>query len=195
MSRARKLTLAAFGLALLLSSLVIGAIVYREPLLCVRSPLQPADALVVLGGEPITRSSHAAMLISNGFAPRVFVTGFGDCEKNRQLLQGFGVQTNLVPIQVECASLSTQQNAEFTIPLLREQKCRRVILVTSWYHSRRALGTFRKYAPDMEFISAPAPQRRSARHDRRYAAAEYFKTAWYAVRFGVWPTFERSVKP
>ena len=32
----------------------------------------------------------------------------------------------------------------------------RVIIVTSWYHSRRALACFEHYAPDMKFYSRPS---------------------------------------
>jgi uncharacterized SAM-binding protein YcdF (DUF218 family) len=40
--------------------------------------------------------------------------------------------------------------------LLRQMGAKRVIIVTSWYHSRRALACFEHYAPDIKFYSRPS---------------------------------------
>lgn len=69
---------------------------------------------------------------------------------------------------------------------------RRVIIVTSWYHSRRALHTFRHYAPDMQFYSRPSyfgyPRAQWSRVGiSGYIRAEYAKLAEYWVCYGVWP--------
>ncbi len=70
-----------------------------------------------------------------------------------------------------------------------------MIIVTSWYHSRRALSCFRKYAPEIEFISVPAPRRGSESASQRFSfsafsptiAAEYAKMIVYAVRYRIFP--------
>lgn len=147
--------------------------------------MQPADAIVVLGGEPVVRVRTAAVLVSNGFAPRVIISGSGDCEDNGRLIEKMGVRTNMV--EVECDSKTTQENARFTVKLLREHGCKQVIVVTSWYHSRRALNTFRRYAPEIRFMSAPVERTKPWRYERSYIMAEYAKTIWYAVRYGIWP--------
>jgi uncharacterized SAM-binding protein YcdF (DUF218 family) len=59
-------------------------------------------------------------------------------------------------IMLECGSHTTRENAEFSIPLLRQIGAHRVIIVTSWYHSRRALMCFEHYAPDIKFYSRPS---------------------------------------
>ena len=156
-----------------------------EPILSVTSKLQTADAIVVLGGEPVVRAEYAARLATNGLAPRVIVSGRGDCESNRRVLVQRGVAVK--SIELECASRSTQENALETVKLLRAQKCRRVIIVTSWFHSRRALSSFRKYAPEIEFFSAPAPRTVLWKYERGYVASEYLKTVAYALRYGIWP--------
>ena len=170
------------GLMLLLAVILITC---PFQLLCVTSNPQPADAIVVLGGEPVVRAEHAADLATNGLAPRVIVSGRGDCQTMRDVLAKHGVRTNT--IELECASTSTQENALFTVKLLREHQCRRVILVTSWFHSRRALGSFRKYAPEIEFLSAPVGRTQPWRYERGYVASEYLKMVWYAIRWGIFP--------
>jgi len=69
---------------------------------------------------------------------------------------------------------------------------KRVILVTSWYHSRRALATFEHYAPEIKFYSRPsyfafarADWPRKGLSKRIYL--EYAKLPGYWVRYGVWP--------
>ena len=69
---------------------------------------------------------------------------------------------------------------------------KRVIIVTSWYHSRRALRTFQHYAPDMQFYSRPSyygyPRAQWSRAGiSGYIRAEYLKLAGYWVCYGVWP--------
>ena len=59
-------------------------------------------------------------------------------------------------IILESKSHSTRENAEFSIAMLRALGARRVIIVTSWYHSRRVLACFEHYAPDLKFYSRPS---------------------------------------
>ena len=152
--------------AVLILGLVVVLVTCVEAILGVTSKLQTAEAIVVLGGEPVVRAEHAARLMTNGLAARVIVSGSGDCEPMQDVLAKHGVRTNI--IELECASRTTQENALFTVKLLRAQKCRRVILVTSWYHSRRALSSFRKYAPEIEFLSAPVPRTKPWKFERGY---------------------------
>jgi uncharacterized SAM-binding protein YcdF (DUF218 family) len=173
------------ALAALVLALAIALVTFDFQLLCVTSRLKSSDAIVVLGGEPVIRAEHAARLATNGLAPLIIVTGNGDCENNRRVIIRHGVPTNHV--ELECTSRTTQENALLTVKLLRERKCQRVILVTSWFHSRRALGSFRKYAPEIEFISSPVERTKPWRYERGYVMSEYLKTIGYALRFGIWP--------
>jgi hypothetical protein len=93
-------------------------------------------------------------LFKQGVAPKILVSGFGDDVSNEHLLVRFGVPK--ADIIVEPKSRTTRQNAEFSIPLLHALGAKRVIIVTSWYHSRRALMCFEHYAPDIQFYSRPS---------------------------------------
>jgi len=152
-----------------------------------------ADAIIVLGGFGVPRAELAARLFSAGVAPRLLVTGSGDCEAMRDTLIAHGAPA--AAIVTECASRSTLQNALATVPALRAEKARSAVLVTHWFHARRALASFRTVAPEIRFSAAlvePDEARwRFGWEQRPLAAtlAEYVKIVWYAARNGVvvWP--------
>jgi len=67
-----------------------------------------------------------------------------------------------------------------------------VILVTSWYHSRRVLASFEHYAPEIQFYSRPsyfAFARADWPHKKveHRVYLEYPKLAGYWLRYGVRP--------
>ena len=198
--------------------LLSAALFFPQQVLCVDSGPVQADALVVLGGGSFERPIRAAELYRAGVVPRILVSGAGDGEENKRVLLSKGVPASA--IEVESKSLSTKQNAQFSIPLLRAMKAQdlgatphptlspngaereaggrgpaganRVIIVTSWYHSRRALHAFQHYAPDMQFYSRPSyygyPRAEWSKHGLRgYIRAEYAKLAGYWLCYGVWP--------
>jgi uncharacterized SAM-binding protein YcdF (DUF218 family) len=183
---------AAFAIFVFL--LLLGAVLYSFPekFLCVDSGPKTADVLIVLGGGLHERPLRAAELFKEHAAPRIIITGAGDNEINRQLLIRNGVPATA--IQVEGKSTTTHENAEFTIKLLRVEKVHSAILVTSWYHSRRALATFQHAAPEMKFYSRPAYLGFAASHVEwlrlgiaKRIRLEYLKLPGYWVRYGVWP--------
>ena len=163
---------------------------FSRQLLSVDSGNVQGDAMVVLGGETIHRPARALELYQKGAAPIIVITGAGDCQEVRIALAGHGIPENV--LQLECQSRSTQQNAQFSIPLFRAAGARRVIIVTSWFHSRRALKCFRHQAPDIEFLSRPTTDDLPRAHwpskyEHGWVLAEYVKLPYYWLRYGVWP--------
>ena len=144
------------AIALFLLAVVAVLLAYFNPqkLLCVDSGQVSADVLVVLGGGAHERPERAAELFKLHAAPRILVSGAGDAGFNRRILIANGVPADA--IEVEDKSLTTRENAEFSIKRLRAEKIRSAIVVTSWYHSRRALATFEHYAPEIKFYSRPS---------------------------------------
>jgi uncharacterized SAM-binding protein YcdF (DUF218 family) len=185
----RRLLAALFlcGLALLLAFALWA---FPQQILTVDSGPVKADVLVILGGGSTERPRRAAELFHAGEAPRLLCSGEGDCRSNQRILVNAGVPRTV--IEVECESRNTSENAQRTIALLREQGAKRIIIVTSWYHSRRALNCFERYAPELEFYSRPS-YFAVARSDWKpmgiegYVWMEYAKNLGYIFRHGVWP--------
>jgi uncharacterized SAM-binding protein YcdF (DUF218 family) len=174
----------------LLSLLALTAFLFPQQILCVDSGDVQADAIVLLGGGAGERPTRAAELYHAGVAKKIIVSGAGDTDDNRRLLVHRGVPASA--IQMERDSKTTKENAMFSIPLLRNLGAKRVIIVTSWYHSRRALRCFQHFGPDIQFYSRPSyfAYRRSDWSSERTARRiriEYSKILWYWFRFGVWP--------
>ena len=183
---------AVIGGILLLTPVAFVAYYYPEKILCADSGKNvSADVIVVLGGGvQEQRADHAAELFRQRAAPRIIITGAGDDEINRHILLQKGVPAGL--IEVEGDSTTTRENAEFTLRLLRAEKVQRVILVTSWYHSRRALKTFEHYAPELQFYSRPsyyAFDRADWPHHGcgKRLRLEFLKLPGYWFRYGVNP--------
>jgi uncharacterized SAM-binding protein YcdF (DUF218 family) len=180
----------AIALAVLVSgAAVAAAFKASEPLLLVRTSVEPADVIVVLGGDGPSRARQAASLYREGAAPRVLVTGIGDCENIRRYMVDAGVPWGV--IQVQCAARNTWENAVFSAPLLAAMGARRAILVTTWFHTRRALACFRQVVPQMEWMSVPVERKEAYREMMlgnqrgRMVLAEYLKIGWYSLRYGV----------
>ena len=175
---------------LLVALAAVTAFFYPEKFLCVDSGRVSADVIILLGGGSHERPERAAELFKVQAASRIIISGEGDDEINRQLLIQAGVPAGA--IQLEGKSRTTRENAEFTVKLLRAEKVRRVIIVTSWYHSRRALKCFEHFAPEIKFYSRPS-YFAFAREDwtrlgiSKRMRLEFLKLPGYWIRYGVNP--------
>jgi len=181
---------AVIGGSLLVALVTAVAYFYPEKILCVDSGPVAADVIVLLGGGQHERPGRAAELFRQHAAPRILITGAGDDGINRQLLLAAGVPA--AAIEVEGQSLTTRENAEFTLNRLRAEKVHRVILVTSWYHARRAQKTFEHFAPELKFYSRPAYFAFDRQDWTRLGVAhklelEFLKLLGYWLRYGVNP--------
>ena len=128
--------------------------------LIVRAEVQrPADAIVVLGGSStyIERTRRAAELFKAGDAPQVILTddnqrgGWSSAEQRNPYfverataeLREAGVPADRIKILPEKVS-STYKEALALRRYTAEQHLNSVLVVTSAYHSRRALWTLRQ---------------------------------------------------
>jgi uncharacterized SAM-binding protein YcdF (DUF218 family) len=186
--RLRKIAIISFVLLLLLAAILY---FWPQPFLCVDSGPAKADVIIVLGGgdDVHERVIRAAEFYNLHAAPRVLVTGFGDAAMNRRILIRLGVPaTNIL---VESKSKTTRENAEFSAKILQAQNLHSAIIVTSWYHSRRALKTFEHYGPNFQFYSRPSyflyRRARWTRNFFRHVYWEYVKLPGYWVAYGVCP--------
>lgn len=171
-------------------ALYLGALSAAEPLFELRTPIAPVDVIVVLGGDGPSRAAKAAAVYRTLAAsePRVLISGDVDCLDIAKLMVDGGVPPER--IVVECSSRNTWENAKFSTPLLAEMGARSAILVTSWFHVRRAAGCFTALNPEIRWASTPVERHRSLWEiawdiEGREAAKEYLKVAWYALRYGL----------
>ena len=138
-------------------------------------PLDPvsapyADAIVLLGGgldipipprkTPQLKSGsdrlwQAAQLYNAGRAPYLLIAGGnvfpfpnfeGEARYIAEVLIAWGVPRE--NILFESDSRTTHQNAANIAPILNDLEVRTILLVTSAYHMKRSLGTFRQQLPD-----------------------------------------------
>lgn len=163
--------------------------------LVVSVPMEKADALIVLGGEPLARPQEAARLYRQGVAPKVFVTGLGDAARNRQILMASGVPGSVITMETKATSTFT--NATLLKPLLEAAGVHTALIITSPFHTRRALATFQKVIPGISFGVTEASiswwKRKEGRGDvNRFAIVEFIKTLEYWLFYGVSPFYTIS---
>ncbi|HEX3100186.1 MAG TPA: YdcF family protein [Pyrinomonadaceae bacterium] len=170
MNRRLKIAIAlvvfAIGWVLLAPSLAVYLIVEK--------PLEHADAIMVLSGSAVykERTQKASELYKQGVAPRIFITddgeraGWSRAEKTNpsfvELEQRELVSNGVAPdsITVLPGQVSgTDQEAKALAEEVAARPVKSVLIVTSAYHTRRALRTFEKIlgGKDVEIGIAYAP--------------------------------------
>jgi uncharacterized SAM-binding protein YcdF (DUF218 family) len=121
---------------------------------------QTADAVLVLAGDGYGhRILRGAELVRQGFAPRAFVSGplgfYGSHECDLAIpfavARGYP-ESYFVPLANQARS--TREEARLTVPELRRRGVRKLLLVTSDYHTRRAGTIFRNLASGMTIVVA-----------------------------------------
>ncbi|MBK8227025.1 MAG: YdcF family protein [Flavobacteriales bacterium] len=165
-------------------------------------PLAQADAIVVLGGAPIERAPVGSQLLRAGWAPRLLFTG-GITDERLQL---YGIARTEAALGLDAALLdsaqrgqavllevgtSTQEEAIAVRDFAVENSLRKVIVVTTEFHTRRAGKVFRKaLAPagvEVLVRAAPGKDYDAARWWESEAGMimvnnECMKTLYYALK-------------
>jgi len=173
-----------------------GALARRDAtarFLVTEDPPAVSDAVVVLAGDPgYERTATAARLVLAGQARLLVLTGGepgpGDSAASlRERAVALGVPPDR--IRLEATSHSTRDAMLAVAPLLRAERARSVIVVTSPYHQRRAAAAARRAWPGVLVRSRPAspaawrPQGWwSDSASRRVVIGEYVKLAYYWAR-------------
>ncbi len=123
-------------------------------------PLTPADVIIALGGDSrCHREKKASELYQQGIGRRLIVSGVpsawgvhtGDAAK--QYLVSLGIPPSDIIVLHD--SWNTRREAIDVAALMRSNGWNSGIVVTSAFHSRRALYTFERYAPGFSFRSVP----------------------------------------
>ena len=150
-----------------LTTLIVGAPLESEFLVDGRVPevetFPEAEAIVLLGGgmgvdtnlssyaeiaSSADRVWQAARLYKAGKAPEIISTGFCPKESTLPFLKDLGLQD-------DCVMLVFARNTEEEAKAVKKLGFKKVLLVTSAWHMKRARLMFEKYAPDVEVVCAP----------------------------------------
>jgi uncharacterized SAM-binding protein YcdF (DUF218 family) len=119
-----------------------------------------ADVIVALGGDKrCGREKRAAELYQQKLGNKVIVSGVQYAwgihtgEAAKRYVIGLGVPERDVLVIRD--AWNTRAEARVLDSLMREQGWRTAIIVTSPFHSRRALYTVERLSPDLTFYSSP----------------------------------------
>ena len=171
-------------------------------LLIVEKP-RKADVIVVIGGEGNLRVKRGLQLLREGYAPRLVITahaslglyGWTEADLAWQFVQKLDPSlaqfTSVVSMTPNC----TWEEAAQLQGFLSEIRARSALLVTSDYHTRRALSIFRRMLPgvDCGIIGVPGPDRFGIlwwqhREWAKCAFDEWFRLLW-------WLAVDRWIRP
>jgi len=147
-----------------------------------------ADLIVVLGGDWYgNRIRRGAELARQGYAAKVLVSGPGNYYglAEADLAIPFAARHGYPAdwfIAFPVDGNSTFEEAREVVVELRRRGVRRVLIVTSDYHTRRAGRIFRSRAPDLEIRMVAA------------ADAHFRAESWWRHREGRKTMFYESVK-
>jgi uncharacterized SAM-binding protein YcdF (DUF218 family) len=175
-------------LALLMFAMLVTAVyLVRHPLMRLAGDWwevddrpERADAIVVLGDDNFggERAVRAAQLFRGGMAPMVVASGrllrpyAGIAELIERDLQAQGVPANAI-LRFPQRAANTREEAQALRDLVASRGWRRVLVVTSNYHTRRARYIFRKvFPPQVSVLIISAPD------------SDYDADRWWETRQG-----------
>ena len=145
-----------------------------------------ADAIVALTGGK-GRVEAGLGLLRSGRAPTLVLSGVDrDAAVDTIFLNGIKAKEK-ENIILEKDSTTTYENALYVRRIAEEKGFKSMILLTSWYHMKRARYAFSRVMKD-EFVIYEEIVPRSETEGRAFSGAtavlpEFFKYYWYALRF------------
>jgi hypothetical protein len=173
--------MAAVGGAVLL--ITLGANAGR--MLVVDAP-EPADMILVLAGETDRRPARGLQLLDQGYGRSVMIDvpatamiyNFSQVDLAQKYVQGLpqAPAVRICPI----VGLSTRDEAHDVEKCLAGMEGRRILIVTSEYHTRRALSIFRHEIRGKYFSMA------AARDEREFGTAWWKRRQWAKTLLAEW---------
>ena len=147
-----------------LISVLLLAFAFNAGRILVIDAPQRSDVIVVLAGETDRRPEHALDLLRRGYAKRMLIDvpsddkffGISELELAQKYVDTLpeSASIRLCPI----SALSTKEETHDVEKCLTPQDGSRILIVTSDFHTRRALSIFRHELPDKSFSVAAARQ-------------------------------------
>jgi DUF218 domain len=163
-----------------LGGLLVGLAAKAGSFLVVDAP-RPSDVIVVLAGETDHRPARALQLLAQGFGLRIVL----DVPTNSKVYEFTTIQlaqryvedlpqaraVSICPID----GLSTRDEAKDAEKCLAHEGTGRVLIVTSDFHTRRALSIFRREIPGHEYAVAASRDQQEF-GDRWWTHRQWAKT-------------------
>jgi DUF218 domain len=153
---------------------------------------EPSDIILVLAGETDHRPAKAIEMLHRGYGRRVLldvpaeakIFGFTDIQLAQAYVRDLhdAGSVDICPIK----GLSTKAESHDVLGCLSHEQGSRILIVTSDYHSRRALDIFQHEIPGKHFSVAAAyddhefgPRWWTHREWAKTCFAEWAKTIWW----------------
>jgi len=148
------------GFAIVCALGVIGIFAAKSGTYLVVNQPQRSDVIVVLAGETDRRPARALQLFDQGYARRIVldvpsnakIYDFTQIELAEKYVQSLpqSAVVSVCPID----GLSTKEEAKDVATCLGREKFETVLIVTSDFHTRRALSVFRRELPQYRYSVA-----------------------------------------
>lgn len=168
----------------------------------VQTKIAKADIIVVLAGGGPERLCHGMELFKRGLAPELWYTGDKPLETRSDFMDSeqalnFALRSGVPKEKIKLLpSTSTFEDGKSIAALVKEKKIKSVIIVTSWYHTRRTANVITHFIADTNisvYISSstnlPFSPDNWWRDEEGLVAVnnEMIKTALYWRRYGLMP--------
>jgi len=168
-----------------LAGLSVGLAAKAGSFLVVEAP-RPSDVILVLAGETDRRPERALQLLAQGYGRRVVL----DVPTNLKLYEFTQIQLaqkyvedlpqrasiSVCPID----GLSTKDESKDAQKCLAREGGKSVLIVTSDYHTRRALSVFRREVPGQQYSVA------AARDGEQFGATWWTHRQWAKTLVDEW---------
>jgi len=178
MQKVRTVLIVVLTLCLLFSMTSGGFLVVNNP--------QHADVIVVLAGETFRRPNRGLELLSQNYAPKMLldvpavemIYGQNAVDMAQNYLQELPQSQALAVCPIY--GLSTKTEAEDVMRCLQPLGAGSVLVVTSDYHTRRALSTFQHELPGYRVYVA------AARDPGQFNVKWWNRRQWAKLNFDEW---------
>lgn len=173
-------------LRLAIAAVVLTVLLARSGSYLIVDNPQKADAILVLAGETERRPSRGVELLRQGYAPRLILDvpanpryyGMSQPALAQKFIDSLPEASRITVCPI--TGLSTKEESQNAASCLTTSGVHSVLLVTSDFHTRRALSIFRHAMPAVSFSV-------SAVNDPRQFSAEWWKRRqWSKVNFEEW---------
>jgi uncharacterized SAM-binding protein YcdF (DUF218 family) len=178
MKKLRTVLIVLIALALFLFSTSGHFLIINRP--------QHADTIVVLAGETDRRPALGLQLLQQGYAPRMVLDVPANAkiydETMLQISQQYVRELPQAQSVIICPiyGLSTKAESQDVSQCLKTLGVHTVLVVTSDYHTRRALSTFRHELPGMQISVAAATDQ------QQFGGAWWKHRQWAKLNFDEW---------